>query len=345
MNCTSARFVLASIQPNSPDSDVPEFAAELAHVRECPECQAYRTQLLQSDQELAVAIRNVSLPAGFKSRMLQRVQAATVQTTDLQLPVAMKDAAANSSSELELSVAVPSTVAAAGRAPLLEKAGGLVLSNTSTVPNVTVLNTTVPVTMRTILEDQGVPGRNATSKPRMNRRKLLGMASVSAAGVLGLGLWLFARRERPKLLIGDILAMCQSFSKAESGPFENSFQLELPTATFHFSRELQVSNATSFHQPGLGHAGREIGAAFSFTITNSRRVSVPAHLFVIDLQRIEVPGVNRLAPDFVSADVQYPLPNKYPTRVWSDGNRLYVCYAESADSTDLELLLPRLSHA
>jgi hypothetical protein len=341
MNCSSARFALASIQPNSPDSDVPEFAAELAHVRECPECQMYRTHLLQSDHELAVAIRNVSLPAGFKSRMLQRLQAAMVQADKSQLPAVMTDFATSSSSDVVPSDAV-SSAEVASRSALLEKAGSEVLSNTSTVANVTVLSTTVPVTMRTTAEDDGASGRNTASKPRMNRRKLLGMASVSAAGVLGLGLWLFARRERPKLLIGDILAMCQGFSKAESGPFQNSFELELPTATFHFSRELQVSNATSFHQAGLGH---EIGATFSFTITNSRHISVPAYLFVIDLHRIEVPEVNRLAPDFLSADVQYPLPNKYPTRVWSDGDRLYVCYAESGDSTDLELLLPRFSRA
>lgn len=327
MNCTSARFALALIPPSSPDSDVPEFAAELAHVRECPECQAFRSLIQESDRELAAAIQTVPIPAGLNERLLKHLRSAVAE-----FPV---------ETNVERLETVERNISPAG-VPLPESAVDCVASSTSSPvagQSVGPISASSPaVVMRP--DSTGAPGQ------RIERRRLFQVAGVAAAVVMGLGLWfLLGRNERTRVPLDEILAMGQQFSPTDAMPFRNTFELQSPHSTFDFSRRLRVSDALSFGQDGGGHDRREIGAvwAFAIPVSHPQPLEVPGCLIVIDLSQVEVTGLDPVAGNFASASVEYPAPNKYATRVWRDADRLYICFFSTQDPAVLDKLLPRFS--
>ena len=81
MKCDDIRAELAMLRPDSRDADQAEFASALSHLQHCSDCQTYwetqqQSAQQQSDRELGRAIRNVSIPADFKSRLLAQLSAA-----------------------------------------------------------------------------------------------------------------------------------------------------------------------------------------------------------------------------------------------------------------------------
>jgi hypothetical protein len=94
MNCATARELLALIRPDSRDADQLDCAAELAHLEQCAECQAFVEQHQRADRELGQAMRNVAVPADLKQRLLAQLaqlspataRAAETTTTAIATP-------------------------------------------------------------------------------------------------------------------------------------------------------------------------------------------------------------------------------------------------------------------
>jgi hypothetical protein len=61
-------------------------------------------------------------------------------------------------------------------------------------------------------------------------------------------------------------------------------------------------------------------------------------LVVIDLRQVQVPGLASISTSFRAAQVDYPEPHRYATRVWRNGQNLYVCYVRSHSPEDLDSL-------
>lgn len=372
MNCTSARFALAVIQPNSPDSMVPEFDAELAHVRECPECQEFRQTLQRSDRIIGAAMRNVTTPAGLKSRLLSQLALRIDHlVSDDQLSSDRSHHIAGSSDfavefhseSLDVQDKSFGSNESLGsnqnesRCSNQNESPRTVIAGTPTerpvadiAPIVAIPKTVIPAAASSSPAASSLHAVTSTTAEQapitvqrgMNRRSLLTLAGLAAAILVGLGLWwLVNRDQRHRLPIGDVLAMCQNLPKPGAGPFQHEFDFEFPTSTLPFTRDLDVSSATSLQFGESSTDGPEIGAVFSFSIR--MRSLVPAYLVVIDLKQIDVPDLSPDAYSFASAHVHYPKPNEFPTRVWREGQQLYICYARSADSAVLELLLPHAS--
>ncbi len=76
MTCDDIRAQLSLIRPDSSDADQGEFAPALQHLQQCPDCQTYWEIQQQSDRDLGRAIRNVSIPSDFKTRLMAQLSAA-----------------------------------------------------------------------------------------------------------------------------------------------------------------------------------------------------------------------------------------------------------------------------
>ncbi|MDB5334745.1 MAG: hypothetical protein JWN70_364 [Planctomycetaceae bacterium] len=81
MKCDEIRAQLSLIRPDSSDADQGEFAPVLEHLQQCADCQAYWEIQQQTERELGRAIRNVSVPADFKARLMAQLTTAIAAPT------------------------------------------------------------------------------------------------------------------------------------------------------------------------------------------------------------------------------------------------------------------------
>lgn len=76
MTCEEAREQLEAARPDSGDFDEPELVDASSHVRDCPECRAVLHRRERFDRRVGRAMRDVPVPAGLKSRLLEALQRA-----------------------------------------------------------------------------------------------------------------------------------------------------------------------------------------------------------------------------------------------------------------------------
>lgn len=288
MKCHDVRAQLSLIRPDSRDAEQPEFASEMMHLEQCADCQAYWAAQQQADRELGQAMRNVAIPADFKSRLLAQLS-ATINATPAEAPTAIPAAREAITTE----TALPTTVT------------------------------------------QPLPRTRPADRVWTRRRA----ATVTSAALLLLafGSWIFFNSPRQvQLSIIDVLALSQSPNTASR--FQQTFQPELPAT------EIYTPNGTnSMLTQSFQYRGHEVGALFRYKVRLSPKSVQNAVLIVIDLKRAVISNLSSVSDSFVAAEVEYPAPNLYATRVWRVGQNLYVCYVQSKSPENLERLkLPRL---
>jgi hypothetical protein len=276
MPCDDVRAQLSLIRPDSRDADQAEFASAMLHVQQCADCQAYWETQQQADRELGRAVRNVALPADFKSRLLAQLSAA------IETPVAV--------------AASPETV-----------------TTQTALPTTTV---------------HPLPRTRPTEQAWTRRRA----ATVTSAALLLLafGSWFFLNAPRQaQLSFSELLVLSEA---PAADRFQQSFEPPLPVSDIWMPRGTNAASAFS-----LQHQGREIGALFTYKGFVGRK-TISAVLMVIDLKRAVVSDLPNVGTSFVTAAVEYPLPKMYATRVWRDGQNLYICYVRSGQADDLDRL-------
>lgn len=276
MPCDDVRAQLSLIRPDSRDADQAEFASAMLHVQQCADCQAYWKTQQQADRELGRAVRNVAVPADFKSRLLAQLSAA------IETPVAV--------------AASPETV-----------------TTETALPTTTV---------------QPLP-RTRPAEHVWTRRRA---ATVTSAALLLLafGSWFFLNAPRQaQLSFRELLVLAEA---PAADRFQQSFEPTLPVSDIWMPSGTNAASALS-----LQHQGREIGALFTYKAFVGRK-SISAVLMVIDLKRAVVSELPNVGTSFVTAAVEYPLPKMYATRVWRDGQNLYICYVRSGQADDLDRL-------
>lgn len=207
----------------------------------------------------------------------------------------------------------------------------MAIGETPTLADVT---TTAPATLSAsiITPDQPSDPRTVTTvqpsaaKPSWTRRQLLAIAGALLVTVLGS--WLLMRVNRlPVQSVEELVALSHGSFPADSPNFQKSFLPELPGSEIRIPTPHEVAGAKS-----LRFQKREIGAAIPYLIRlAARRNPVTVMLVVIDMKKVQVPGLNTVPTSFQAASVSYPPPKSYATRVWHVGESLYVCYVISND--------------
>src|SRR5262245_27895079 len=75
MDCSTARLLLAFSRPNGSELEASAVAALDTHLAECSECGSLARAEHQAERRLALAMRDVSVPAHFRERLLTRLDA------------------------------------------------------------------------------------------------------------------------------------------------------------------------------------------------------------------------------------------------------------------------------
>ncbi len=73
MECKTARNLLAFDHPTMVELDADDRAALEAHLAHCPDCDALARAERQFDRHLGLAIREVPVPTGLKTRLLEQL--------------------------------------------------------------------------------------------------------------------------------------------------------------------------------------------------------------------------------------------------------------------------------
>lgn len=298
MTCDDLRALLPALRPDSRDLDQPEFASELLHLQQCPDCQAYWETQQQADRELTRAMRNVAVPADLKSRLLA------------QLSASLKAPEKVASEAPEQGVAFDSVVR-------------------DTVAHDTL---TVPVAATTVVAVAAPRSSKSATEHGWTRRRAVAVSSAALL-LLAFGTWIFVNRPaQARLTVNELLALSPAAAALPGTAFEGSFQPVLPTSEIHMTDRPGSLKPVSFR-----FQGREIGAVYAYPVRLRRGQTAAAVLMVIDLRQVLV-DLKSVSTSFQTANVEYPLPNLYATRVWRQGENLYVCYVKSRDREALEAL-------
>jgi hypothetical protein len=80
MNCRDAREQLDAARPGPVDRSGAEFAAAMQHVGGCPSCRHALEGRERFDREVGRVMRDVTVPAGLKTRILDALQAVAPAT-------------------------------------------------------------------------------------------------------------------------------------------------------------------------------------------------------------------------------------------------------------------------
>jgi hypothetical protein len=75
MNCRTAQLLLSFFRPRAFELDASEAEALNNHLVECAPCAALARHEQDAEKQLGTAMRNVSLPANLRQRLLTRLQA------------------------------------------------------------------------------------------------------------------------------------------------------------------------------------------------------------------------------------------------------------------------------
>jgi hypothetical protein len=74
MDCRTAQLLASFHVPNKSELDADQIAALEAHLRQCPICSRAIYRERNADQKIGKAMRSVSVPAGLKERIVQRLR-------------------------------------------------------------------------------------------------------------------------------------------------------------------------------------------------------------------------------------------------------------------------------
>lgn len=105
------------------------------------------------------------------------------------------------------------------------------------------------------------------------------------------------------------------------------------------SREPAKNNSVPKGPVRSAIASTEIGVMYRFSVRDATGKSSSGVMVVVNLDRVDVRDLDVLASSFASAEVYYPAPNLYATRIWRRDQQLYVCYVESHERNLLDSLM------
>lgn len=166
-------------------------------------------------------------------------------------------------------------------------------------------------------------------------------ATVVSAALLLLcfGSWFFLNTPRQvQVTVEELVALSlQPRSLPATDPPRLS-DLQLP-------EEIQTPKSTSVNwgTQVVQFQGQDIGVLVPYFVHERGKKSQSVVLMVVTLdpKRIVVSNLSTVGTSFLSARVDYPVPNMYATRVWRVGQQLYICFVRSKNADDLDRLIIR----
>lgn len=181
-----------------------------------------------------------------------------------------------------------------------------------------------------------VPPPQPVERPRRSdqswtRRRAATVISAAMMLLALCGWWLFQTQRQTLLSVPDLVALCHQQEALTAPVFQNSFRPDLPVTEIRLPAPSLVLKPLS-----LRDQGQELGALFACKVPGARGRLLSVVLVVVDLKRVQVPGLAGVGTSFQAAGVLYPKPHGYATRVWRVGQNLYVCYVQSKNPEDLD---------